>query len=38
MAKTKDQLEQILAGEVIDYLAAPESVDPGVVASREGPK
>jgi hypothetical protein len=37
MAKTKDELERILAGEVIDYLAAHESVDPVVVARPDGP-
>jgi hypothetical protein len=37
MAKTRDELEQILAGEVIDYLAVAESVDPDVVARREVP-
>jgi hypothetical protein len=37
MAKTKEELERILAGEVIDYLAVAESGDHEEVGTREGP-
>jgi hypothetical protein len=37
MAKTKNELERMLAGEVIDYLDASESGDRDEVAKREGP-
>jgi hypothetical protein len=37
MVKTKDELERILTGEVIDYLAVAESSDPDALAKREGP-